>query len=275
MRMWNIAKTLVKEIGEDLNDKASEKLSHHLSKDTMNPRSTPQVISRVELELPPPGLVQQGLTKGASTLLKSSKKLIETAVEKYHTLPAAHDILDRESIEYIIKTLSDDKKTPIDFLIEIACNNPDTLDLAFQLDKKLKLNYAEAIKEIEMKSNEQDRVGDNGVLVKLRESIENYEDSEVSLKLDLLRQINTDDIPTYKNSEQLLNKLNENYPNWLNILAIDFILHNYLDNIDDSAKLKYAQKGLKINPTKQLYLQILKQYYPVDISELVGQVENI
>jgi hypothetical protein len=277
MGIWDKVKSAADDMAEKAIDLANEKYSSNVSKDILDDREIAQEAITGEPSVKgPSGIVRKGLSAAASVFIKSSKTILETVVSKYQVAPPVHDILDQASIEYIIKTLSTDKNVPINHLIDLACNNPDTLGIAFKMDDKRRLNLDQEIKALEIKhKREPDSNTYKQSLKDLKRTRKNYLDSEISLKLNLLRLISENPIPKYDKIKSILDTLNDEYYDWRNVLIIDFLLQNYLDHFEDGAKVLYAQKGLSIKPIDKRYLNIMDKFYTSDISGLITQIENI
>ncbi|MFZ2958572.1 MAG: hypothetical protein WA705_16920 [Candidatus Ozemobacteraceae bacterium] len=213
----------------------------------------------------PSEIVKSALSLGASTVLQTSKTLVNALVSNYHPPISFHFFTHPEEILQILELSKKYNLLSNIELAEICSNNFETLYSGKEKLKKEEAAFNDFIKAKETElanehkkppeKNSKKRISDlTEEIKKKRACLESFHLQEVALKIEILIKIENND-PTVKED---VKRLDSQYPNWLHPLLAKCLLREPpLFEIGPSERKTYCIKALNCSPLNKPILEAL------------------
>lgn len=270
MTIWD----KVKSISEEVKSKAKEVTSGEEATDIAKTVEETNVVSQTK---GPSATVKNALSIAASTFIKSSKKIVDSIVGKYRPDLSIHDIIDEATIRSIIEDKRSNKKVEPVILAEIACNNVETIPIAESIGADIKEALEAEIRKCQKRLKEESAPSDSTKkrLRAANKAFDEYENSELAIKLKIISLIAGDAPANYDKIESLLGKLDTEHPDWENVIILKHVLTHHADQLQEDKLDAYLHKALSINPLDKQLLDMLKQRCKDDEGIIVEQVASI
>lgn len=106
-------------------------------------------------------------------------------------------------------------------------------------------------------------------------AFDEYENSELAIKLKILSLIAGDAPANYDKIESLLGKLDTEHSDWENVIILKHVLTYHADQLQEDTLEAYLHKAISINPLDKQLLDMLRQRCNGDEGIIVEQVASI
>jgi len=244
----------IKQYSDDLND------LNETSDTTLAGTEKTETLSST-----PSTAVKKALSMGASAFIKSSKKVINSIVSRYHPTISHEIITDVNDINKIIHGYEKNKNWDKIILVEVASNSLATIHVSKTILLEMERNLTEGISWLEtnLKKNPDSKFNKSEVK-NLKDQLKELLNSETYLKIQAIGLIKGNEPDRGQKLKKISAKLNKLYPDWKHPLLAKFLLLLYKTNLNHPQAQQYLEKALFCDPLNEKYLQVALKICPAD-----------
>lgn len=220
--------------------------------------------------------VKKVLSTAASIFLKSSKKIVNSVVSKYHPPLSLSVINSEREILKILNSANLAKNIDKFELAELASNNLSTLLMSNKIDKEIREELKSKVDYLKKEYSENpDSESTSKRLNQVKRKLEEFENSEFQFKLKMLNLIQSNDTNSSKEFRLLLSKLDKSYPDWHHPLISCHVVDNFSDFFGDVKTNKYINKMLYSNPLHTRFVELSKSKCIDDEKVIYDQILSL